>query len=131
MHHLQLQYLQTQCQNKATRITRVGLNSTYTSQIVAAILFAFEEIDGNLDRLMARGWMAKGIEVGNDESREWVKDVFSSMAVQNHWMMLTGKHISTLQLRMQGVTKEEEDERWRQSRLKAGRSVKVRASQMV
>jgi len=129
MHHHQLAYLQTQCQNKASRISRVGLNKTYTSQIVAAILFGLEEVNCNLERLKGRGWMAKGIEVGCNESREWVKDVFSSIAVQNHWMNLTGKHISTLQLRMQGVTVQEEDERRRQMRLKAGRSVKTRASQ--
>jgi len=128
MHHFQLQYLQNQCRNKASRISRVGLNKNYISQIVAAILYGLEEIQLNLGRLRARGWMGKGIEVGNNEGREWVKDIFSSIAVQSHWMNLAAKHISTLQLRVQGVTVEEEDARRRQQRQTAGRFVKNGAS---
>jgi len=130
MHYFQLEFLQSQCMNKAAKISRIGVNKTYTAQIAAAILFGLEEVQGNLGRLKSRGWMAKGLEVGSDESREWVKDVFSSIAVQSHWMSLAAKHISMLQLRIQGVTVEEEDERKRQTRLKAGRSVKARASQV-
>mmetsp|Transcript_126387 Transcript_126387/g.352189 ORF Transcript_126387/g.352189 Transcript_126387/m.352189 type:complete len:101 (+) Transcript_126387:1-303(+) len=99
--------------------------------MIAAIHLGLEEVSENLRRMKRKGWMGKGIEVGSDENRVWVKDIFSSMAVQNHWMSLAAKHIATLQLRTQGVTLEQDNERRRMLRATAGRSVKTRSSQMV
>jgi len=125
MHHYQMEHLMLRCKNKVQRISRVGISKTYTAQMAAAIYLGFEDITENLQKMVDSGWMGMGIEAGSVSNREWVKEILTSVAAQQHWMDLTAKHISTLQMRLQGETIVDDQERRRLQRMKNARDRSV------
>jgi hypothetical protein len=96
MHQYQLDYIMSNCVNKAKIISRVGIDPGQTAEMVAAIHISLEEVMKDLAAMKKCGWMCKGLEVENETDREHIKDILTSVAVQAHWMNLTNEHISTL-----------------------------------
>merc|ERR1712151_662045 len=88
MHHFQMEHLMKRCKNKVQRISRVGISKTYTAQMAAAIYLGVQDINQNLQTMVDSGWIGMGIEAGSAANREWVKEILSSVAVQQHWMDL-------------------------------------------
>jgi hypothetical protein len=96
MHQYQFDYIISNCQNKANIISRVGIKSNETAELVAAIHICLEEALSDMAAMKESGWMCKGLEVQDRSDREHVKDILTSVAVQNHWMSLTQQHITSL-----------------------------------
>jgi hypothetical protein len=96
MHQFQFEYILRNCRNKANIISRVGIGSAEMAELVAAIHICLEEALSDMAAMKESGWMCKGLEVQDRSDREHVKDILTSVAVQNHWMSLTQQHITSL-----------------------------------
>jgi len=96
MHQYQFDYIISNCRNKANIISRVGIKPSETAELVAAIHICLEEALSDMAAMKESGWMCKGLEVQDRSDREHVKDILTSVAVQNHWMSLTQQHITAL-----------------------------------
>jgi len=96
MHQYQFDYIMSNCRNKANIISRVGIKASETAELVAAIHICLEEALSDMDAMKKSGWMCKGLEVTDKADREHVKDILTSVAVQNHWMSLTQRHLTAL-----------------------------------
>lgn len=124
MHEYQLMYLCDACMNKAQVISRVGINPTYTTQMVAAIHLSLGEVLKDLDTMRQNGWMGKGMEVSNNEDRRAVKDILTSVAVQSHWMDLIQKSMTRINSSILGILPEEDSpNRWMTMRATTQRSM--------
>jgi len=102
MHQYQFDYILRNCRNKANIISRVGISSGEMAELVAAIHICLEQALADMAVMKGRGWMCKGLEVQNRGDREHVKDILTSVAVQNHWLSLTQQHIASLKENMMG-----------------------------
>jgi len=102
MHQFQFDYILRNCRNKANIISRVGISSGEMAELVAAIHICLEQSLADMAVMKERGWMCKGLEVQDIGSREHVKDILTSVAVQNHWTSLTQQHIASLKEDMTG-----------------------------
>jgi hypothetical protein len=102
MHQFQFEYILRNCRNKANIISRVGIGSAEMAELVAAIHICLEQSLEDMAVMKERGWMCKGLEVQEKSDREHVKDILTSVAVQNYWMSLTQQHIGSLKEDMMG-----------------------------
>ncbi|CAK0886939.1 unnamed protein product [Prorocentrum cordatum] len=102
MHQFQFDYILRNCRNKANIISRVGIGSGEMAEMVGAIHICLEQALADMADMKERGWMCKGLEVQERGDREHVKDILTSVAVQNHWMGLAQHHLATLKEEMMG-----------------------------
>jgi len=106
MPDFQGEYLVAECFNKARYMSRCGVDTSVTAGMVAAIHVSLEEMLNDIKTMKARGWLGMGFEIPNPGERECVKDILTSVAMQQHWMKLTQKAMSGLQNKIEGIEEE-------------------------
>jgi hypothetical protein len=104
-------YLVSECLNKAKKMSRCGVDTGVTAQLVAAIHVSLEEMINDINDMKRRGWMGMGFEIPHANDRETVKDILTSVSTQQHWMQLTQKSMVMLQGKIDGIAEVHEAEK--------------------
>mmetsp|Transcript_45881 Transcript_45881/g.98331 ORF Transcript_45881/g.98331 Transcript_45881/m.98331 type:complete len:765 (+) Transcript_45881:153-2447(+) len=97
------EYLVSECFNKARYISRCGVDTSVTAGMVAAIHVSLEEMLNDINAMKSRGWLGMGFEIPNSSERECVKDILTSVSMQQHWMKLAQSSMNSLKNKIDGV----------------------------
>jgi len=100
MSEYQREFLLSAVKNKAQAINRQGVSQTISAQIVAAIVIGLKQVQSDLKDMRAKGWLGKGMAVGSDTERIFVKDILTSVAVQTHWISMASKQLAQVQRKL-------------------------------